>query len=79
MPLEPGVDSRTQGKVVPVRISAITVAAAIAALVLTVAPVPAPAQPPPLPPGLPDDLDDLLPKVDTERFKMTIAGPKGRA
>jgi len=53
----------------PIRITAVALAAALGLLV-----APAAAQGPPVPPGLPDDLDDLLPDADTARFKVTING-----
>lgn len=48
-------------------------AAAVAASLVLVA-LPAAAQTPPPMPTLPDELDDLLPKADTARFKVTIEG-----
>ena len=57
----------------PIRITAVALAAGLAML-LSPAAVARAAQLPPVPPGLPDDLDDLLPDADSARFKLTIGG-----
>src|SRR5918994_2733904 len=58
----------------PIRIMAVALAAAFALLV-----APAAGQIPSPPTGLPDDLDDLLPDLDTARFKVTVSGSQTSA